>query len=178
MPSNILYRTELADYIKQALDQSPPEKWGGPSSTGYILGTGAPDSSDPNYITTVVNLDPYSDAINSKPTVFIIPGYIEFKGVDQRRRAGVQHSRIIYVTVALSVRLTGIDGGNDVCPKNVWEKWTWLRDEIDNFLSTFNYQTFTKPFTLEEIETSPPDEIKLDDRYYLEATVYGFAPGC
>src|SRR5690349_3710912 len=97
-----MYRTDLADQIKAIIDQSTPENWGG----GIVLGTAAPAVGDPNHVAVEVALDPYEGTSTRKPGIYIIPGYKQFGESSNRRNVrGTQDT--IYITVALSVRLTG-----------------------------------------------------------------------
>lgn len=166
-----MYRTDLAIQIKSIIDQSSPENWPG----GIVLGTESPAVGDPNHVPVEVALDPFNDVATYKPGIYIIPGYKQFGDNSNRRRnTGVPDT--IFITVALSVRLTGQVEDNeqfDLVPKAEWEKWLKLKDDLDDFLYRFDYSPF-KIRINEPPDIEPPDEISLDSRYYLETTVFGY----
>ncbi len=167
-----MYRTDLCVLIKQAINNSPPENWPG----GLVLGTDAPSVNDVHYVPVEVALDPYQEGGVYKPGVFIVPGTKEYS-TDTDRKKVTKKRHLHYVTICLAVKLQGQPTDNDFDVTNVadWSKWMKLKDDLDEFLRYYDWSQHS--LSIEAFEPEPPDEISLDNKYYLETTVIGYA-GC
>lgn len=170
-----MYRVDLANKIKTIIDESLPESWPGELKLGTAV-----ESTASNYIPVRVALDPFTDAKVNAPHVFVIPGYKQFS-VKEKRNKLQPSKNIIFITIALAVRLTEFPSDEeayDTAPATEWSKLLKLKDDLDAFLYDFNYSSLDGDFKSLEIreppEAEPADEVELDARYFLETTVIGY----
>lgn len=157
-----MYLSLLAKNIQEALTNSTPENWSG--------------LRVPTDVQVKFALDPFADSGQLDglgPTIFVIPGYIQYQQVDRRRNSSQPTDKLKYVTVALCVRIRSGSSTPvyDVTTETEAIRLINLKEELDEFILGLNITGAS----LREIETEPPDEIKLKDSYYLITSVLGYA---
>lgn len=153
--------SQLAKDIEQALTNSSPGDWSG--------------LKVPADVQVKFALDPFTDSgelDNLGPTIFVIPGYVQYQQADRRRNSSQPISKLKFVTVALCVRIRSNSSTPvyDVTTESEAIRLVNLKEELDDFIIGLNL-TGAK---LEEIETEPPDEIELKDSYFLITSVLGY----
>lgn len=152
--------SQLAKDIEQALLNSSPGDW-----SGLIV---------PTDVQVNFALDPFTDSgLMLGPTIFVIPGYVQYQQADRRRNSSQPISKLKFVTVALCVRIRSNSNTPvyDVTTETEAIRLVNLKEELDDFIIGLSL-TGAK---LEEIETEPPDEIELKDSYFLITSVLGYA---
>jgi len=156
-----MYLTELALEIEQALLDSDPSSWPGNDVLDHYV---VPDDVPVKFA-----LDPFSDSGILQPSIYVIPGFIQYR-VDRSRRPN-QQRHLKFVTVALCVRIKETDSeGLDVASREEVIKLLNLKEDLEKFLLDLNIGV-----QLEEVESDLPDEVQLKDRYYLATIVLGYA---
>ena len=154
--------SQLAKDIEQALLNSLPENWSG---------LNVPDDVQVKFA-----LDPFADSGQLDglgPTIFVIPGYVQYQQAERRRNSSQSIDKLKFVTVALCVRIRSNSSTPvyDVTTETEAIRLINLKEELDDFIIGLSL-TGAK---LSEIETEPPDEIKLKDSYYIITSVLGYA---
>lgn len=155
-----MFLTEIAELIKDKLEDSPPETW--VAATGYLI---VPDD-----VTVKVALDPFSESGIYSPGIFVIPGYVQFGPKDRK----LTPSKVKFITVAVCIRMKDADTqGPDITSWVEGRRLVDLKECLDNFLVNLDLSEHKLSIS-GEIETDPPDEIVLDNRYFLATTVIGY----
>lgn len=157
-----MYLSLLAKNIEQALLNSTPENW---------TGLNVPDDIQVKFA-----LDPFADSGQLDglgPTIFVIPGYVQYQQIERRRNSSQSTDKLKFVTVALCVRIKSKEATPvyDVTTEAEAIKLIDLKEELDEFIVGLSINGAK----LQEIETEPPDEIELKDSYYLITSVLAYA---
>ncbi len=151
----------LAKSIVDALQDAPPETW-----SNLALNTDVP---------VRFALDPFTSSGEqiTGPSVFVIPGYIEYSGFDKRRKDTQPTERLKFVTIALCIRITG--GADtpvyDVTTEENAIKFINLKEELDEFI----VQLAIENARLVGVETEPSDQFELKDSYFIVTSVLSYA---
>lgn len=159
-----MYLSQLAKGLRDALNSSSPETWGGSEATGYIV---------PDDVRAYYALDPFADSGDNTPRIFIIPGYLQVNvNKDRRRHVSIDQK---VITLALCAKLSTVDTeGLDLCDEALVTKITDLNEELIYFAT----RTEVLGFLPGSVEPEPPNEVELKDRYYLAATVLAYDVNC
>lgn len=161
-----MFLTELAELIKDSILAAPPEKWVGPSGVdSLIIGTQVP---------VRLALDPLTATKDPQPALFVIPGYCQYTNAGERKNQGIRFSRLKIITLAFCFRMMEMDaGGFDVTSWEEGRKLLDLKEILDEFMLKLDLSA-SKVSISDSIETDPPEEINLDNRYFLATTVIGY----
>lgn len=154
-----MYLTQIAKDLVTGINTSPPDTW---KTGGYSV---------PTDLIASFAFDPFSHSGKSRLDIYVVPYYIEFDLTGVRRNKNKHTLNRKYVTVALSLKVrTASAPENDVVTEAEGTKILDLKEDLDNFLSTFEIPGAN----LKDMEVEPFDELKIQDAYFVAATVLGY----
>lgn len=166
-----MYLTVLANELVTAIKNADTSNFPGSGGSGLRPKNPSGVGQIPIYLA----LDPLAQlVVNGAGTasVFVIPGYKEFRFDDNRpRNTSIKkiHGHVITLAVGwLLSDQTSKSENFDIAPSEEWVKLVDFKDDLDRFIETLSLPSKAK---LIEMEANPPDEVSLDsNRFYLVST--------
>lgn len=161
-----MFLTELAELIHDRITNSPPETWAGPSGGSSLI--------IPVDVPVKLALDPLTETKDPNPALFVIPGYCQYTNAGERKNSGKRYSKVKVITLAICLRMKEMDAqGFDVTSWTEGRKLLDLKELLDEFVLGLDLSSSNVSIA-DTIETDPPEEIQLDNRYFLATTVIGY----
>ena len=152
-----MYLTQIAKEIVAGINAAPSTTW---KTGGYSV---------PDDLQATFAFDPFSNSGKPGLNIYVIPYYIEYNFTNVRKTKHTNNRKYITVALALKV-ITTAAPENDVVTEAEGTKILDLKEDLDNFLSTFEIPGAT----LKDMEAEPLDDLKIQDSYFIAATVLGY----
>jgi hypothetical protein len=152
-----MYLTQIAKEIVTGINAAPSNTW---KSGGYSV---------PTDLEASFAFDPFSNAGKPGLNIYVVPYYIEYKLEGVRKVKHTHNRKYVTVALCLKVKVTSAPE-NDLVTEAEGTKILDLKEDLDNFLSTFAIPGIT----LKDMESEPLDDLKIQDSYFIAATVLGY----